>query len=134
MSEAGGGPATVVPLGAGRYLVVKGSRRRCAFGVRNGGTTWVFLDGAVHVVEATSPSRRQRSGDHQTALAAPMPASVLRVEVAPGQRVARGDVLIVLEAMKMELPLMAPRDGVVKAVRGRPGELVQPGVPLVELE
>jgi urea carboxylase len=39
-----------------------------------------------------------------------------------------------LEAMKMELPIKAPRDGRVTAVHCKPGELVQPGVPLLELE
>jgi biotin carboxyl carrier protein len=43
-------------------------------------------------------------------------------------------VLVVLEAMKMELPLKAPRDGSVKSVRCAPGELVQPGAPLIEIE
>ena len=47
--------------------------------------------------------------------------------------VRRGDVLVMLEAMKMELPLRAPHDGVVRAVRCAPGDLVQPGAPLVEL-
>ena len=67
-------------------------------------------------------------------LAAPMPATVTAVNVTPGQQVETGDVLVVLEAMKMELPIRAPRDGRVKAVACKPGELVQPGVPLVELE
>ena len=39
-----------------------------------------------------------------------------------------------LEAMKMELPIKAPRDGSVKSIACQPGELVQPGVPLLELE
>jgi biotin carboxyl carrier protein len=68
------------------------------------------------------------------ALAPPMPATVASVLVAPGQPVARGDVLIMLEAMKMELPITAPRDGRVRSVACRPGELVQPGIALVELE
>jgi len=42
--------------------------------------------------------------------------------------------MIVLEAMKMELTIAAPRDARVKKVDCRPGELVQPGVPLIELE
>ena len=48
--------------------------------------------------------------------------------------VSEGDTLIVLEAMKMELPIKAPRGGVVKAVHCAKGDLVQPGVNLLELE
>jgi urea carboxylase len=48
--------------------------------------------------------------------------------------VRRGDTLIILEAMKMELPIRASSDGVVKAIHCKPGELVQPGVPLVDFE
>jgi acetyl/propionyl-CoA carboxylase alpha subunit len=134
VSEHPAASVAVTPLGRGRYLVTDGSRRRVAFGVQGADATWVFLDGLVHVVPVrTARSQRARSDD-DGALAAPMPATVVRVEVAPGQRVERGAVLVVLEAMKMELPLRAPRDAVVKAVHGRAGELVQPGIPLVELE
>ena len=63
-----------------------------------------------------------------------MPATVAAVHVKPGQQVARGDVLITLEAMKMELAIKAPRDGRVRTIACRAGDLVQPGVPLVEIE
>jgi biotin carboxyl carrier protein len=63
-----------------------------------------------------------------------MPARVASVNVQPGQQVSQGEVLLMLEAMKMELPITAPRAARVKAVACRPGEQVQPGVPLVELE
>ena len=63
-----------------------------------------------------------------------MPATVIAVTVQLGQRVAAGDVLIRLEAMKMELPVRAPRDATVIAIKCREGELVQPGVPLLELD
>ena len=56
------------------------------------------------------------------------------VHVKVGQPVERGDVLLTLEAMKMELPISAPRAGVVKSVTCKAGDLVQPGVPLVELD
>ena len=62
-----------------------------------------------------------------------MPGTVIDIEVGLGQHVRAGDVLLTLEAMKMELPIRAPRDGVVSAIRCVPGELVQPGPPLVEL-
>ncbi len=63
-----------------------------------------------------------------------MPATVVRVLVAPGDLVARGDTLIVLEAMKMELPVRAPRDAAVRAVHCREGDLVPPERVLIDLE
>jgi 3-methylcrotonyl-CoA carboxylase alpha subunit len=62
-----------------------------------------------------------------------MPASVVSIKVRAGDAVTAGDVLILLEAMKMELPVKAPRDGIVGQLLCREGELVQPGVPLIEL-
>ena len=54
--------------------------------------------------------------------------------MAEGQAVARGDTLVVLEAMKMEIPLRAPRDGRVSAVLCAAGDQVDADVPLVELD
>ena len=62
-----------------------------------------------------------------------MPATVRRVLVKPEDTVHPGDPLIILEAMKMELPIRATADGVVRAVNCREGELVQPGVTLVDI-
>ncbi len=124
---------TIVPLGDHAYQVTEGSRSRVAYAVASADGCWVFLDGHVFSVSETGPARTKRRDDH-SALAAPMPATVMTVTVQPGERVSKGDVLIVLEAMKMELPIKSPRDGAVKAIACRPGELVQPGVPLLELE
>jgi 3-methylcrotonyl-CoA carboxylase alpha subunit len=77
-------------------------------------------------------SARRTATSAAAALIAPMPATVIRVKVKPGDPVRKGDVLIVLEAMKMELPLRALGDGVVSAVRCREGELVQADATLVE--
>ena len=99
------------------------------------GTTWVFLDGRVYTFHPQragmrgSPARRH----HHGGLSAPMPATVVAIPAAAGTRVRAGDPLVVLEAMKMELPVRAPSDGIVTAVRCRVGELVQPGQDLVEL-
>ncbi len=126
---------TVTALGNGRFEVAGESGRRLAYAVRSGGITWVFLDGRVHVIgSAASAGRSAGRRDDELALAAPMPATVAAVHVEPGQQVASGDVLVTLEAMKMELAIRAPRDGRVRTVACRPGDLVQPGVPLVELE
>jgi biotin carboxyl carrier protein len=63
-----------------------------------------------------------------------MPATVVAVKVTPGQQVEEGELLITLEAMKMELPIKAPRAGRVRSIACREGEIVQSGVPLLELE
>ena len=123
----------VTPLGAGRYEVAAESGRSIAYGVRLGKNTWVFLDGRVYVIGDTSASSSPGRRD-EASLAAPMPATVVAINITPGQRVNAGDVLVVLEAMKMELAVTAPHDGRVRAIACHVGELVQPGVPLVELE
>ncbi len=69
-----------------------------------------------------------------SSLSAPMPGTVLRVHVTPGQRVEARQHLLVLEAMKMETPLAAPYDATVKAVHVAEGDRVAGGALLVELE
>lgn len=134
MSDQTGPSVEVIPLGNGRYQVIQGSRRLVAFAVASR-DVWVFLDGRVYTISdrADGASHRPRLDD-PAALTAPMPATVLAINVAPGQRVGRNDVVMVLEAMKMELPVRSPRNGVVKALGCQVGELVQPGTTLLELE
>ena len=64
---------------------------------------------------------------------APMPGTILSVKVEAGASVKRGDVLLILEAMKMENEIMAHVDGVVAAVHTSPGASVNTGDPLVSL-
>ena len=62
---------------------------------------------------------------------APMPGNILKVNVAPGQAVKEGDVLVILEAMKMENEIMAPKSGTVTQVLVSKGATVETGAPLV---
>jgi len=101
--------------------------------VAAGQARWVYLDGCVHVFEIEDGDAPRRKRPHAGSLAAPMPATVRQIRVKAGDVVHRGDTLIVLEAMKMELPVRASADGIVSAIRCREGELVQPGVPLIEI-
>jgi acetyl-CoA/propionyl-CoA carboxylase biotin carboxyl carrier protein len=119
-------------LGGGRYQVEGESGSRIGYAVRSR-DTWVFFDGNVYVIADATRAVRRGQSDDQGALTSPMPATVLAIHAAPGQRVTQDDVLIVLEAMKMELPIRAPRDGIVSRVACRVGELVQPGVMLIDL-
>jgi urea carboxylase len=61
-----------------------------------------------------------------------MPATVIKIHVTPGDLVKKGDTVLLLEAMKMELPIRALGDGIVAAVCCREGELVQADATLVE--
>ena len=116
----------------GELIARDGDRIERLHAVSAGGTTWVFHDGVVYEIMEQAPGRR-RAGAHES-LTAPMPATVIQVNVSEGAEVRRGDILVLLEAMKMELPVRAPADGTVVAVQCQAGELVQPGAPLIEIE
>ena len=68
-----------------------------------------------------------------TTVSAPMPGTILDVKVSNGQAVKQGDVLCVLEAMKMENDIQAPCDGTVVAVQAVKGSSVETGAPLVTI-
>ena len=66
-------------------------------------------------------------------IVAEMVANVLSVSVEPGDRVAAGDVVVVLESMKMEIPVIAEHDGTVRAVKIAAADVVQEGDVLLEI-
>jgi biotin carboxyl carrier protein len=113
---------------------IAGDRTERAWTAAAGDTRWVFLDGRVYEFEVKRSGARRRGGAHHGSLTAPMPATVRRVLVGTGDTVERGDLLVILEAMKMELPVRATTAGRITAVHCREGELVQAGVTLVELD
>jgi pyruvate carboxylase subunit B len=85
----------------------------------------------MHVQTAPATAPAPRAGTIR--IAAPMPAAVMRMEVQVGQPVKAGDVIVVLEAMKMEIPVKASVAGTVKAVHVRKGDVVETGQLLVEM-
>ena len=96
-----------------------------------GGLT-VILEGRnwpLSLVDRLAPQAAGvEAGDR---VAAPMPGRVVSVNVVPGQRVGRGEVLLVLEAMKVQMRLPAPRDGSIGAVNVAAGDLVDDGADLI---
>ena len=68
-----------------------------------------------------------------TEIVAEMVANVLTLAVAPGERVAAGDTVVLLESMKMEIPVLVDAPGTVRAVKVAPGDVVQEGDVLVEI-
>ena len=74
------------------------------------------------------------SDDFGGGLVAPMPGAILSIDIKPGDSVKKGDVLVILEAMKMEHRITAPRDGIVGSVQAEVGEQVENEQLLVTLE
>ena len=65
------------------------------------------------------------------AVKSPMPGNILKINVAQGQQVKEGDVLIILEAMKMENEIVATKSGTVAQIAVTKGQVVETGTPLV---
>lgn len=127
---------SVEEIRRGLYRVADGERRWTVAVSGPPDLRWVSVDGHVAQLELVVDGDRQRKkrSAGSDALASPMPATVVGLLVQPGTAVKQGDTLVVLEAMKMELAVRAPRDGIVRQLRCRVGELVQPGVTLLDLE
>lgn len=124
----------VEEVGPGRFVVSDGFRRDTVHCVRDGAQVHVFWRGAVYGLTEEREGVRGPQRAATGGLEAPMPGKVIAVRVVAGQDVAKGQELLVIEAMKMENALRAPRAGRVNAVLAKVGEMVGPGAVLVELE
>ncbi len=139
------GRGTVVRVGGREVLVELRDLGEGAWEATVDGARWVVhaaWEGEVlhlHTLGRTysfSPARESVTrGELASADArAPMPGVVTRILVAPGQQVAGGEALYVLEAMKMETVVRSPRPARVRRIRAQVGEQVEGGAVVVELE
>ena len=87
---------------------------------------------AAAPVVAPTPAATPAAGDE--AVTAPMPGTILAVNVSVGDTVKKGDVLMVLEAMKMENEINSPRDGKIVAVNTSKGSMVESGAQLCVIQ
>lgn len=121
----------------GRIDMGVGDQRLRAYVARQKGQTYVGLNGQIWTL-AKPDSRRARNkgaaGSDSGTLSATMPGLVLDVLVSAGDVVTKGDTLVLMEAMKMELRITAPRDGTISAIGCEAGQMVERGVLLVELD
>ena len=83
---------------------------------------------------AAKPAAKPAAPAGGEAVSSPMPGTIVSVNVQVGQSVKKGEVLLVLEAMKMENEIMAPHDAKVAAVLVNKGDSVETGTPLVSLQ
>lgn len=93
------------------------------------GRTWSLLR-----TDARQPRRRGGAGPADNVLTAAMPGQVRELLAAPGDKVAAGAPLLLLEAMKMEMRITAPTAGTVTAVMCAVGDVVARGQPLIEID
>ncbi len=118
----------------GRWLLeIEGQRIPVRF-LRQGDTVWVQTGGRIYPVRMRVPTEAAQENQRRDPLIrSPMTGKVIRVPVRPGDRVEEGEVVVTVEAMKMEYHLEAPFDAVVEEVHAREGDLVDQDQVLVRL-
>jgi biotin carboxyl carrier protein len=126
----------VTRVSAGVYRVERDGRAVLIYVAGTRDDWWAFCEGVVYrATPAPQGPERRRIGELPTStVTAPMPASVIAVNVSAGDRVKKGDILVVLDAMKMEMPIRADLDGVIRAVRCTAGDSVVADAILIELD
>ncbi|MBP0444071.1 acetyl/propionyl/methylcrotonyl-CoA carboxylase subunit alpha [Roseomonas sp. SSH11] len=130
----GAAEVTAVPGAEGSFSLRLDGRVLPARVQRREDRLAVFAEGSTHMLRVADPlAPAGAEGPAAGRILAPMPGKVLEVLVSPGQTVARGAVLLVLEAMKVQMRITAPAEGVVDAVLCTPGELVEDGAELVSM-
>jgi 3-methylcrotonyl-CoA carboxylase alpha subunit len=102
--------------------------------IRDGRLWHVFCNGAYRRLSLKEELQAPEESAGAGSIFAPMPGKVIQLLVEPGQRVEKGQPLLILEAMKMEHTITAPADGTVKEIRFCANEQVPEGAELVVLE
>ena len=105
----------------------------CAAAAASDGIVWTSVGGTTWELE-TGPRERQIEAAAGAEVAAPMPGLVIAAQAVVDRRIRRGDLLFVVEAMKMELRVEAPADGMVTRVLANVGQQVERGQRLAEFE
>lgn len=135
-----------ITLGDHVYQVRLGQRRdtelaftvdgvqHLAYIVADGATHYVAVNGQIVELKQPDPRRaHRRRQPGEDSLAASMPGQITKVLVQADEVVSRGQTLLILEAMKMEIKIAAPRDGRVAKVLVQQGQIVERGQGLIEM-
>lgn len=127
-------PVAVREAGPGTFVLDADGAVETFHCVRDGDDIHLFWRGTTYRLREEGERPRTAHRGAAAGLVTPMPGRVIAVKVAPGQRVVRGEELVLVESMKMENAIRAPRDGAVKVVAAKVGDMVGPGAVLVEME
>ncbi|MFN8460178.1 MAG: acetyl-CoA carboxylase biotin carboxyl carrier protein subunit [Anaerolineales bacterium] len=120
----------------GKLSLLIDGERVIAYVSSDGAKRWVTINGQTFALTRQSRTRKSGSGGQRATgeLTAPMPGLVRSVNVAEGESVAKGQTLLVLEAMKMEIRIHAPVDGMVKKLLVKQGQTVEREQVLITVE
>lgn len=129
----------LLPAGDGFNAIVDGKGFRVSgdqsLVARQGSTVWVHFAGRTYTLQRVAGALRGEAAmGAERILRAPMPGQVIKVFFGEGDTVRAGDVLAVLEAMKMEIRITAPRDGKLARIAVSEGQRVDREQILVELD
>ncbi len=139
-TRGSGTSPTALRIASGLYRTQASGHAELVYTAGTRPNIWAFWNGQVFSEPAAAqasvaPARStRRTAGRSHALTAPMPGTVLKILAKPGDRVATGETVVILEAMKMELAIRALENGSIAAVRCREGELVKADAVLVEFE
>lgn len=102
----------------------------------DGAKHWVTINGQTFVLTKSSGTRKSGGAHHHAAgeLTAPMPGQIRAVNISEGDAVAKGQTLMILEAMKMEIRIQSPVDGVVSSISVNAGQTVEREQILIKVE
>jgi acetyl/propionyl-CoA carboxylase alpha subunit len=120
----------------GQVSLLLGDRSVTLYYATEGDHRWVSMNGCTYLLKRPTPHGVRRAGEGDTSgqLRAPMPAQVRSIETLDGDQVERGQTLLLLEAMKMEIRVKAPRAGLVKKILVERGQMVDRDQILIELD
>ena len=125
----------IIRVESGRLELLIDGERVIAYVSSDNAKRWVTVNGQTVVLTKSSGAKRSGSGqDHASELAAPMPGVIRGVNVGEGESVTKGQTLMVLEAMKIEIRIQAPFNGVVKSLAVKVGQTVEREQILIVLE
>jgi biotin carboxyl carrier protein len=115
-------------------LETKSERFKCALASPNKDGEFMAIAQGAEANISVGDKKRKKNSSHAGGLTSPMPGKIFKILKVPGAEVKKGEVILILEAMKMEHSIRADRDGRVKEIFYQVGELVQGGVALAEME
>jgi biotin carboxyl carrier protein len=118
----------------GRMELLINGERVVAYVSSDGAKRWTTINGRTLSLTKTSGAKKGVRHEHAGGLTAPMPGQVRSVAVAAGDVVKKGQTLLTMEAMKMEIRIQALKDGVVKFLFVKQGQTVEREQILIEME